>query len=130
MKNKLINISEHRYSDVRYIKYLQSYLSHLNCGSVFNIETAKMFEIMACGSVLLTNETDKDGLKDLFYKDSYCTYKEDYSDLIIKVNRIIKDKEYRKYITTRAIKCIGERHTHEIRIKELLKIIKENYGIC
>lgn len=129
-RSKLINVSEHRFSDERYITYLQSYLSHLNCGSVFNIETAKMFEIMACGSVLLTNETDKDGLKELFYKDSYCTYKEDYSDLIVKAKRIIEDKDYRKYITTRAIKCINERHTHEIRIKELLKIIKENYDIC
>ena len=128
-KNKLIDISKHRYSDERYIKYLQSYVSHINCGSVFNIETAKMYEIMACGSVLLTNESDKDGLKDLFYKDSYCTYKEDYSDLLDKVKRIIRNKNYRKYITTRAIKCISERHTHEIRVKQLLKIIKENYGI-
>lgn len=114
----------------QYIECLQSYVGHINGSSLFNIETAKMFEIMACGSVLLTDESEDYGLKKLFVKDSYVTYKRNCSDIVFKAQKIIQNADYRKYITDRAVKCINEFHTHEIRIEQLFKIIKENYGIC
>ena len=39
-----------------YVEYLNSYIGHISCGSLFGITPAKMFEIMATGSVLLTNK--------------------------------------------------------------------------
>jgi spore maturation protein CgeB len=86
-----------------------------------------MFEIMASGSVLLTDEGDDYGLRELFVDDSYCTYKRDGSDIIKKAKLIINESGYRDLITKQAIKCITEKHTHKIRAKELIDIIEKNF---
>ena len=130
LKNKkLIEVYERKLKGQKYINCLQSYVSHINGSSVFDIETAKMFEIMASGSVLFTDEFPGDRLKDLFVDGSYVTYKRDYSDLYSKAHKIIVDADYRNDITRKAVDCINQRHTHAIRIEQLLKIIKENYAI-
>lgn len=129
-KENLIHIASKRVMNEEYIKYLQSYISHINCSSVFNIETAKMFEIMASGSVLLTDKSIHHKVSELFDKDSYCTYRRDYTDLIKIAKHIIKDKDFRKYITDNAIKCIANKHTHTIRAKELLQYIRNLYDLC
>ena len=72
----------------------------------------------------------KNGVTKLFPSNSYCTYKKDYSDIQSKVKKIINEPEYRKTITSNAIKCIKNKHTHKIRVQQILKIIKDNYGIC
>ena len=112
-----------------YITCLQSYVSHLSCSSKYNITTAKMFEIMASGSVLLTDEGIDYGLKELFTDESYCTYKRDGSDVIEKTKLIINEPTYRDLVTKRAIQCITEKHTHEIRAQELIDIIEKNFRI-
>ena len=123
--NNLIKTFDTKLVGKQYIKGLQSYVSHLSGSSSYNITPGKMFEIMASGSVLFTNESEKYGLRDLFPIDSYCTYKEDGSDIIEKANMITNDTDYRKYTTSQALKCIRERHTHEIRGKEFIEIIKK-----
>lgn len=109
----------------KYIEILQSSISHLNCSSKFHIDTAKMFEIMSSGSVLFTDDGDDYGLKELFPANSYVTYKRDFSDVISKAKKIISKSAFRKRITTRALNCIAKKHTHKVRIKELLKIIEK-----
>ena len=115
--------------DDKYTKCLQSYVSHLNCSSIYHISPAKMFEIMASGSILFTNDALDYGLQYLFKKNSYCTYKEDGSDVISKAQMIINDKEYRKEVINNALKCIKEKHTNEIRTRELLSIIHGEFKI-
>jgi glycosyltransferase involved in cell wall biosynthesis len=114
----------------KYIECLQSYISHLNCSSIFNLNIAKMFEIMSCGSVLLTDKCEESGIRELFPDNSYVTYNRNYSDLLEKVKKIIEDKDYRDYITNNAIKCIAEKHTHKIRVREFINIIKGEFKIC
>lgn len=119
--------------DDNYVKCLQSYICHLNGSSAVEVTAAKMFEIVASGSLLFTNKP-KDyatgyGLEKLFPEDAYCTYNEDYSDLIEKAKKIINDETYVKETVERGLKCIKEKHTHPVRIKELLDIIENRYGI-
>lgn len=128
-KEKLIEVYQRKLKGQKYIDCLHSYDSHINGSSVFDIETAKMFEIMACGSVLFTDGFAGDSLKELFVDGSYVTYKRDCSDLYSKAYKIIHDADYRNDITRKAVECINQRHTHAIRIEQLLKIIKENYEI-
>lgn len=104
-----------------YVDYLQEYIAYLSCGSIYNLTPAKMFEIMASGGVLLTNKTY--GLDRLFPEDTYITYEEDGMDLKPKLEQLFADKEYRDGIVERALTCIREKHTHDIRIKWLLEII-------
>lgn len=128
INNNLI-VREKLIIEEKYITCLQTYIAHLNGSSTFELDIAKMFEIMASGSVLFTNESLKSGLKKLFPDNSYCTYKKDYSDLIIKAKKIINEPNYRKYITTNAMKCITKKHTHEIRAKQLINIIKKEFNL-
>jgi uncharacterized protein YkvS len=128
-KENLIHMCIKRRADKEYIKYLQSYVSHLNCSSTFNLDIAKMFEIMASGSVLLTDLCEENGVKELFNDNDYVTYKKDFSDLIIKAKQIINDKNYREIIIKNAMSTIEQRHTHKIRIEQLIDIITNNFNL-
>lgn len=112
----------HRRVDGEYIQLLRQYIAHISCGSTFEICAAKNLEIMATGSVLFTNKFL--GIDLLFPENSYVSYKNDWSDLVPKAKKILHEPEYVKEITTNALKCVNERHTHNHRIAELLEIIK------
>ena len=85
-----------------------------------------MFEIMASGSVMFTDAGDEYGLKQLFPDDSYVTYnKLTYEDTKEKAEKILNNPDFRNQLTTKALKCIKEKHTHEIRAQELITIIRE-----
>lgn len=118
-----------------YIECLQSYVSHLSCSSTYGLTSAKMFEIMASGSVLLTNENPD--LPLLFEKDTYFTYKVsshldslsktiytiDEHDLLQKARHIINMD--RSNIVQKSLENIRTRHSHPVRIQQLIKVINE-----
>jgi len=112
-----------------YINCLQSYTSHLSCSSIYDLDIAKSFEIMACGSVLLTDKCNRNGMEKLFSNNSYCSYKRDYSDLISVAKKILNDVDYRRYITKNAIKNIEKKHTHQIRVQEFLNHIIKTFNL-
>jgi hypothetical protein len=107
---------------LRYVKCLQEFIAHVSCSSIYKLSTAKMFEIMSSGSVLLTN--DNVDLPLLFPEGSFCSYKEDASDIIPIAEKLIYNQGLTRSIARRGREAILARHTHEIRIKELLEIIK------
>ena len=129
-KENLIDIYNKRFLGIEYPKNLQSYICHISGSSIREITPAKMFEIMASGSVLFTDEGDEYGLKELFPDGSYVTYnKLTYEDVIEKGKKIIDDARFRNNITTKALQCIQEKHTHEVRAQELLKIITDKFNL-
>jgi spore maturation protein CgeB len=81
-----------------------------------------MFEIMASGSALLTNENDD--LPMLFPAGSYYTYKTDHSNIVSVANEIIHDIPKREAAVKLGVEAIRTRHSHQVRIDELLTIIK------
>jgi len=103
-----------------YISALQNYRCHLSGSSIFGITPAKMFEIMACGSVLLTNREKH--FEEIFDEGSYVVF--DGDDVVERTRKVLNDQDYRREIVSNALACIMERHTHQIRIEELLHIIK------
>lgn len=107
-----------------YIKFLQKYVCHISGCSSFNITPAKMFEIMACGSALFTNEDSRYGLKELFPRDAYFTYHNDGSDVIQKARMILHDEAHTQVVAQKGLRYIKTRHTHAVRTKELLAILK------
>lgn len=104
-----------------YVECLQQYVAHLCCSSIYNLTSAKMFEIMASGSVLLTNENAD--LPLLFEADSYVTYKNDHTDLLEKTRFILNNPEAVERIIDKALLNIKNRHSHTVRINQLIKII-------
>ena len=123
-KEKLTKDYRYYLKDKKYPECLQSYISHINCSSIHHIDTAKMFEIMASGSVLFTDEGDDYGLQKLFPKNTYCTYNRNGNDVLFKGKKIINETAYRDYLTANGLQCINKKHTHNIRANELINIIK------
>jgi len=117
--------------DDNYVNYLKKYVSFFNGSSKVNVNSAKMFEIMASGALLFTNKPQPYalgyGLKQLFPEDAYCTYEENFSDLVDKAKMIIENEEYVKKTTEKALRCINERHSHRVRINELINIIEREH---
>lgn len=117
-----------------YIEFLQSYLFVLSGISHFNITPAKMFEIMASGAIMLTNN---DGhLNKLFNEDSFIVYdlktKFFEKTMIDTIAHFITNPEKTKTITYNGVQCIRERHSHDVRIKELkvlLESICQKHGV-
>lgn len=105
-----------------YINCLRRYISHLCCSSIYKISPAKMFEIIASGSALFTNPNDD--LELLFPGHAYYTYKPDHSDVVTVAKDIINNSAKRIDIVKRGLNIINEKHSHNIRIGELLNIIK------
>ncbi len=132
-KHDLIDIfSSKQMIGQKYVECLQQYVCHLSGSSRYHITPAKMFEIMASGSVLLTNE-EKD-LPLIFDDGSYVTYRTDLSNtensLLEKARRILTDFNYRESVVRKAHDCIKRRHTHSTRIRELKQIIENlQYGM-
>lgn len=106
----------------KYVECLKDYVGHVSCGSRYGLSSAKTFEIMASGSVLFTDAFI--GINDLLDEGSYVEYAGDASDIVSKAKRVLEDKEYREGIINKALLCIHTRHSHHIRIKQLLEIIK------
>ena len=109
---------------VDYIHTLRRHIAFLSGSSIYYITPAKMFEIMASGAMLFTNESDYYGLKHLFPDDCYMTYKEDFTDLEVKATLIVNDIERTKEIAKRGRQCILDRHTDAIRTQQLMEILR------
>jgi hypothetical protein len=109
--------------DGYYIDVLQRYLGYISCGSTYEITAAKNFEIMASGGVLFTNSFL--GIEKLFPENAYVSYSNNCSDVVEKGKRILFDDAYRTNIVLASKQCIKEKHTHEIRVKEMINLFKE-----
>jgi hypothetical protein len=109
--------------DDKYLNYLNSFVGYLNCSSIYAIDNAKAFEIMASGGILITNKCDN-GFLDLFSKNSFITYESDSRDLLSKVNAIISDSDFRKSILDSASIDILN-HSHEIRANQFVDTLNK-----
>ena len=83
---------------------------------------AKNFEIMSSGGLLFTNNFV--GIKKLFPKKAYCSYENDFSDVQKKAKYILTNPQYVLDTIEYGLEYIKKRHTHLIRINQLLDIIE------
>ena len=119
----LIDVFAHKEKcGYQYVDCLRDYIGHLSCNSIHNLTSAKMFEIMASGSVLFTN--DSPGVKELFPDNAYVSYKENMQNLVDKAKEICYNAKQSAEIAKAGVKCIQERHSHEVRTNELLNHLK------
>jgi spore maturation protein CgeB len=105
-----------------YVKTLQSYSICLSGASDYNICAAKNFEIVASGSVLLTNYFS--GMEKLFdtrFIVEYGTYD------VVQIAKIVLDGSQKEWerVTASGIDHIKRYHTDEIRTKQMIDILKK-----
>jgi hypothetical protein len=110
----------------KYIACLQNYIAHLSSGSMYDICAAKNFEIMSCGSVLVTN--DFSGRDLLFPAGTYYNINPN-GKVVQQVEQLINNAGLIADISNAGRKCILERHTNRIRTEELLTLLKSSFPV-
>lgn len=110
-----------------YLNVLQNYTIFLNGSSIYNIDNMKAFEILASGGILFTNNAQNE-FKTLF-KKAYITYKNDFSDIIKVATKLLNKTNLQEKLSKKGRDIICKKHTHQIRCKELLDIIKTELRI-
>lgn len=110
----------HNKSYENYPKILRSYKCILS-SSEMDLAHAKLFEIMASGTVALVSPFI--GSNILFNSKCYVEYKKDASNIVNRATKILKDNKLFNVISINARNEILEKHTDNIRIRELYFIL-------
>ena len=107
-----------------YSRTLRSYKSMLTTTYRFISHTphAKFFEILASGSIALTNRFDHSDL--LFKNKCWVEFKDDCSDILEKAKWIMNNENECVDMKNNAHKEFLEKHTDDIRILELYNVLK------
>jgi len=100
-----------------YSKFLRKHIGILSPIVIKNGPHAKLFEIMASGTLALVSNFE--GKSILFKPNDFVVYKKDCSNVVEKAKWILNNSKQSKEIAINGLKTIKERHTDDIRIKEL-----------
>jgi len=104
-----------------YLKTLQQYKIYLNGASIYSIDCAKAFEILASGGVLFTNNA-YNGFNELF-SNCYITYENDFIDIVDKARDLLQDTELCDTLSKQGREIILKKHAHKHRCQDLLDIL-------
>jgi hypothetical protein len=104
-----------------YLQELQKHVIYFNNSGFAKIDNAKSFEILASGGIMLTNQCNN-GFKRLFGENTYISYT--HSNIIQKTTEMLNNKQLQEEYIFNALKIINEKHTHEVRAKQLIEIIE------
>lgn len=84
----------------------------------------RIFEVMSCGALLITNDI-KDPMLKLLFKESedFITYR-NMKELYSKVDYFLTREDERKEIAENGCRKVKESHAYEHRVREILEISK------
>lgn len=106
---------------VKYTSFMRSTELGLHTSPIFTPH-AKLFEFIASGTVVITNEFG--GERNLFGEDSFIKFKDNCSDLIGEVKGALGDLDLIDEKAERAYDIFLEKHTTERRVLELYGHLK------
>ena len=86
----------------------------------------RTFEVMSCGSLLLTNEIKDPMLKELFKEGEDLIIYRNFDDLCEKVDYFLVHDQERQKISDRGHQKVIQNHTYQHRADEILKIVEEH----
>lgn len=94
--------------------------------NVNNDINMRVFEAMASGSLLITNEIKNNGFNELFQEGKHLiVYNGTYKDLKTKIEYYLKNNKERETIAFEGYKLILEKHTYKHRLDFILNKILE-----
>jgi len=102
---------------------INSYRIHFN-RNIANDINYRTFETVGMKTLMLTNYTEN--LENLFDIGKHLVTYDSQQDLLDKVNYYIKNEDERKVIEEAGYNHVIKHHTYDVRVLELLDIIKEN----
>ncbi|MGE0605923.1 MAG: glycosyltransferase [Pirellulales bacterium] len=91
--------------------------------SLRNDINMRVFEAVACGSLLLTNNLSDNGQDELFRDGTHLATYRDSEELLDKVRYYLRHPEIRERIAAKGRQAAHESHTYRRRMEELLRTI-------
>jgi len=91
--------------------------------SVGNDVNMRVFETLACGSLLLTNDLADNGQDELFLDGVHLATYRDPEELLDKIAYYLKREEVRERIASAGCEEVLAKHTYEHRMEQLLRAV-------
>jgi len=125
-------------------KYPQSYLgaaefsemgniySHSKIGFNYSINSdinMRIFEIMSCGIMLITNYIKKDGLTELFEDRKHLVIYKSQNELFSLIEYYLKHEDERNRIAQAGYELVVSRHTYRDRVRRIFEIMRKGLNI-
>lgn len=89
--------------------------------SINNDINMRMFEVLSCGALLVTNNIKDNGFEDLFVDGRNAVVYSDRNDLFRKVDYFLNDPAKRQEIASEGHKLAVSRYTYKDRLKTMLE---------
>src|SRR5205814_10560386 len=86
----------------------------------------RVFEALACGSLLVTDDLAGHGLERLFTAGQHLVVYEDFEELLEKVNYYLEHEDERERIAATGMREVVANHTYSLRMDVLLDHIKHH----
>ena len=125
LRHQLDDYGEKIITGKEYIEKLRSYDLALCPSGIYNMTFAKLFEIASCGTVPLVNSHPGYGLEKLFSIGNYVSFHNDCFDIEEKVKAALDDQQSIKRKSEYIREEVIEKHSHEVRTKQLMEILDE-----
>ena len=93
-----------------------------NC-SVQDDLNMRVFEAMATGSLLITDEAKGSGLTELFEDGTHLVLYRDERELWERVEGLLENEEVREQIAAQGREEVLSKHTYDHRVQEMLKVV-------
>ncbi len=85
----------------------------------------RVFEVLASGSMLLTNKANGSGLQDLFQDRKHLVIYRNQYELIELADYYLKNDEEREEIAVEGMKKVLDEHTYRHRADDMIRILKK-----
>ncbi len=86
----------------------------------------RVFEALACGSLLLTNALPNNGQDELFTNSEHLATYRDSEELLDKVDYYLRHEDIRERIAAAGRKTVLQTHTYRHRMEEILRTIEDS----
>ncbi len=93
--------------------------------SLNNDINMRMFEILSCGTMLITNRIKENGFSELFEEGHHLVAYETKEELMILIDYYLRHDEEREKIARAGYELVKSRHTYRHRLKKIFEVIKQ-----
>jgi GT2 family glycosyltransferase/spore maturation protein CgeB/tetratricopeptide (TPR) repeat protein/protein-L-isoaspartate O-methyltransferase len=91
--------------------------------SIKNDINMRVFEALACGSMLLTNDLRDNGQEELFHDGVHLATYRDPEEMLDKIGFYLAHDEVRERIAAAGMAEVKEKHTYRLRMEKILAIV-------
>jgi len=93
--------------------------------SLNNDINMRMFEILGCGAMLITNKIEENGFNELFEEGRHVVIYETKEELLTLIDYYLLHREEREKITRAGYELAINQHTYKHRLKKMFEVIRQ-----